>query len=74
MKTGMLWFDNSEQRDLEAKLEKAAAYYESKYGSRPTVCYVHPSFLTTKSKQVAGLDVRTSNTVLPHHFWIGISR
>ncbi len=74
MKTGMLWFDNSDQRDLEAKLQRAIAYYESKYGVRPTVCYVHPSFLAGNLKRIAGLELRTSNTILPHHFWLGLDK
>lgn len=74
MKTGMLWFDNSDQRDLEAKLQRAIAYYESKYGVHPTVCYVHPSSLTGNLKRVAGLELRTSNMILPHHFWLGLGK
>ncbi len=74
MKTGMLWFDNSKQRDLEAKLQRAITYYENKYGARPTVCYVHPSYLTGNLKRVAGVELRASNMVLPNHFWLGRGR
>ncbi len=71
MKTGMLWFDNNDQRDLEAKIQRAIAYYEAKYGERPTVCYLHPSMLLGGPKRLAGVILHTSNTVLPHHFWLG---
>jgi hypothetical protein len=72
MRVGMLWFDNSGQRDLDAKLERAIAHYEAKYGARPTVCYVHPSMLLSARHNIAGLDLRGSNMILPHHFWLGV--
>ncbi len=71
MKVGMLWFDNNDQRDLEAKLRRAISHYEVKHGRRPTVCYVHPSMMLGQRRSVEGLDLRTTNTVLPHHFWLG---
>jgi len=48
MKIGMLWFDNDPHTTLAAKVEKAAAYYITKYGRTPTVCFVHPSMLPAK--------------------------
>ena len=45
MNVGMLWFDNDPKVDLEAKIERAADYYRSKYGKKPTLCFVHPSML-----------------------------
>lgn len=72
MRVGMLWFDNNQQRDLDTKLNRAIRHYETKHGIRPTLCYVHPSTLLPKTKySLAGVEVRASNTVLPHHFWLG---
>ena len=71
MRVGMLWFDSSDQRDLAAKLKRAAAYYQTKYGTQATVCYVHPSMAPGATLTIDGIEVRTSNTVLPHHFWLG---
>jgi hypothetical protein len=45
MNIGMLWFDNDPKADLPAKIERAAKYYQNKYGKRPTLCFVHPSHL-----------------------------
>lgn len=45
MNIGMLWFDNDPKADLPAKIERAANYYQNKYGKRPTLCFVHPSHL-----------------------------
>lgn len=72
MKVGTLWFDNSGQRDLVAKLQRAVAYYEQKHGERPTVCYIHPSMLVGAPKEIDGIHLFESNSVLPHHFWLGI--
>ena len=74
MHTGMLWFDNNDQRDMESKLQRAVEYYEKKYGKRPGVCVVHPLTLAGQQKDLLGLNIRTSNTVLPHHFWLGEDR
>ena len=80
MNIGMLWFDNDPRTEVKIKIEKAADYYQKKYGSLPNLCYVHPSML---EKQVAAesanaqrngaIEVRSSNSILPNHFWIGIN-
>ena len=90
MDVGMLWFDNDKQADLRAKIERAATYYRDKYGRMPNLCFVHPCMIpnnpgeslpnaasqgvekTKNSSQ--GVEIRTSNTMLPNHFWIGINR
>jgi hypothetical protein len=71
MRVGMLWFDSSDQRDLATKLRRAAQYYEAKYGTPATLCYIHPSMLSGTPPALDGIEIRTSNTVLPHHFWLG---
>ena len=71
MRTGMLWFDDSNSRGVDEKVMRAAAYYESKYGSMPTLCFVHPSMLKQESLSLGAIEVRTVNTVLPYHFWLG---
>ncbi len=82
MNVGMLWFDNDPKAELVVKIERAATYYRTKYGRNPTLCYVHPSMLpvpiTTGSTlpstlKAAGLEVRSTRSVLPNHFWIGVN-
>ena len=58
MRTGMLWFDNNDQHDMEAKLRRAVDYYEKKYGKRPSVCVVHPLTMAGNKKDRLGLDIR----------------
>jgi hypothetical protein len=75
MDIGMLWFDSNHQQDVSVRIERASTYYRSKYGREPDLCYVHPSMLVGAiPKEVAGLKVRTSQTVLPDHFWLGIEK
>ena len=82
MDIGMLWFDNDKKSDYEAKIERAATYYRTKYGKTPNLCFVHPCMIPNNVSQDAekttirsqGVEVRTSKTMLPNHFWIGINR
>lgn len=71
MREGMLWFDNSDQRELKAKIERAAQYYQTKYGTRPTLCFVHPTMLLDGPSSLDGMEIRSTNSVLPNHFWLG---
>ncbi len=71
MREGMLWFDNSEQRDIDAKISRAVEYYQAKYGVRPTLCFVHPTMILGSSLMWEGMELRGTNSVLPNHFWLG---
>lgn len=84
MNIGMLWFDNDPKVGLANKVERAAAYYQKKYGKAPTLCFVHPSMFPAQNPDehtanppaqekytTAGVEVRTNLSVLPNHFWIG---
>lgn len=79
MDVGMLWFDNDKERDLTTKVMRAADYYRQKYGNVPNLCYVHPNMLPVikegdNKKVMAGqIEVRSTTSVLPNHFWIGVN-
>jgi hypothetical protein len=80
MNIGMLWFDNDAKSELTTKIERAAHYYREKYGKQPNVCFVHPSMVKAKPAEEANktiirgdIELRTSKSVLPNHFWIGIN-
>jgi hypothetical protein len=73
MNIGMLWFDNDIKSDLPTKIQRASDYYRNKYGRTPNVCFVHPSMLPAPVNQAAGVELRTSRSVLPNHLWLGIS-
>jgi hypothetical protein len=73
MKTGMLWFDNDPKTDLPTKIARAAAYYQSKYGQHPDLCFVHPTMLGGSALRASqNIEVRPNRAVLPNHLWIGI--
>jgi len=86
MDIGMLWFDNDKKSSIPSKVEKAARYYQKKYGKNPDVCYVHSKMVKGEngkkngSKKIAGgnplkigkILVLKNDKVLPDHFWIGI--
>jgi hypothetical protein len=73
MNIGMLWYDNDNKADLATKIQKAVNYYHLKYGKEPNLCLVHPRTLGTTSWKSAGLEVRTTRSVLPNHFWLGVN-
>lgn len=73
MNIGMLWFDNDPKANLKIKIERAASYYQTKYGQSPNVCFVHPSMIQANPEKPAAIEVRTNRSVLPNHFWIGIN-
>lgn len=77
MNIGMLWYDDNPKTGLINKIERAANYYEEKYGKQPTLCLVHPTMLTNSAQAAIGkddtrLEVRTAHFVRPNHFWIGL--
>jgi hypothetical protein len=89
MNIGMLWFDNDTKAPLDTRVERAAVYYRNKYGQNPTLCFVHPSMLGRSNADPApadpaptedakvytptGVELRSHRSVLPNHFWIGMS-
>ena len=80
MDVGMLWFDCDKKVDFDVKVKNAATYYYKKYGHNPNLCYVHPSMLTTngsktkKSKSTENVEIRSSKSLLPNHFWLGVNQ
>jgi hypothetical protein len=74
MNIGMLWFDNDKKTDLSDKIKRAASYYKEKYGQNPNLCFVHPSMLKAPSAAEAGIELRTTRSVLPNHFWLGVNQ
>ena len=74
MISGMLWFDNNPKTNLPEKIDRAAAYYAEKYGKIPTLCFVNPKMVGENQPEQKNIEVKTSETVLPFHFWLGIEQ
>ena len=72
MKIGMMWLDTDKQRSLEEKVRRAADYYRDKYGRFPEFCLVNSRILTDE-KKVGRVKVRPGKSVMPGHFWLGMS-
>jgi len=72
MHIGMLWLDDSQSGDLNAKVRTAATYYRKKYGASPNLCYVHPSMLPEGQRCIDGVTVHPMDDILPKHLWLGI--
>lgn len=74
MKVGMMWYDGGVD-GLAQRVNRAATYYQEKYGGRPNVCYVHPSGAEEGNPAgVEAIRVRPSELVLPGHLWVGVER
>ena len=74
MLSGMLWFDNDPQTGLSTKIQRAAQYYQKKYGQHPNLCTVHPKMMEKETPDNPDLKIETSVHILLHHFWIGTSQ
>jgi hypothetical protein len=75
LEIGMLWFDGDHHRSLGQRIQRAAEYYETKYGARPDVCFLHPAMVEDDAGQAAGaIRIHTSASVLPDHFWLGVAQ
>ncbi len=73
MNVGMLWFDGDVRCDIPARIARAAEYYRTKYGQRPTLCFVNPAMAGKElPAEIEGLLVRTSASVLRDHLWLGV--
>jgi len=72
MNVGMLWFDNDPKTDISVKIDRAVNYYQHKYGQTPNLCFVHPSMVKTSPIKTGKIEVRSSRSVLPNHFWLGL--
>ena len=84
MNIGMLWLDDDKRRSFEEKVKRAAEYYSEKYGRFPELCLVNTAMLAGDSasaedtdpaeenKKVGRIEVQPTQTVLLHHFWLGM--
>jgi hypothetical protein len=68
---GMLWFDNDPKTDLMSKINRAADYYQKKYGHSPTLCFVNPKMLENDKAAAGSVKVKTNGNIMPGHLWIG---
>jgi hypothetical protein len=70
MQIGMLWLDDS-QRSLAEKVQRAATYYQEKYGRVPDFCAVPPQ-MSQETQKIDQIEIHPMRSVLPNHLWIGV--
>lgn len=74
MISGMLWFDNDPKTALTSKIDRAAQYYKNKYGQTAEVCLINPKTKGEAEVELPDVEVKTSEMVLPFHFWLGVKQ
>ena len=72
MNIGMLWYSPDKTKTLPEKIGEAVAFYRSKYGGTANVCFVNPQMIGEPPPTVPGMTVKTSKSVMPNHFWVGV--
>ncbi len=73
MNVGMLWLDDAKNRSIAEKVERAAAYYQQKYGKVPDYCLVSEESIT-EVLTIGQVQVHPAKNIRPEHFWIGINQ
>lgn len=74
MKEGLLWFDNDPQRKLADKINRAVTRYQTKFGRRPTTCYISSADFDGRTDEIAGVRLLPAADVRRHHFWVGVEQ
>ena len=64
---GMLWFDNSNDQ-LETKIKRAVAYYQSKYAKVVHTVVVNP--MDAEDCTFPGISIHPSRECLRHHLLV----
>lgn len=71
MKKGMLW-QVEEGLPLEDEINRAAEYFQKKYGKKADTVEMHPSMMDElPAKYKSGLVMRSSAAIQPGTLWIG---
>ncbi len=74
MKTGLLWYDDDPKKSFWEKVGQAAERYRERFGRPANACFVNPVSLPSERGEDQGMKVAPLPTILPNHFWVGISK
>ncbi len=74
MHEGLLWFDNTPNRELGEKIKQAAQRYQTRLNQKPTVCYVNVDEFSPEVTAVNGIAIKPARYIRRHHFWLGVER
>lgn len=74
MREGLLWFDNDPNRKLADKVGRAATRYQTRFGRRPTTCYLSHKDFDGQVDKINGIQLKPALDVRPNHFWVGVEQ
>lgn len=63
----LVWYDPDSQRSIVEKIQNARAAYGRRFSAAPNLVLVSAA----DTAALAGVEVRSTRTVQPHHFWVG---
>lgn len=63
----LVWYDPDTQHSIVEKIHDALAAYGRRFGAAPNLVLVSAD----DTAVLAGVEVRSTRTVQPHHFWVG---
>ncbi len=63
----LVWYDPDTGHSIGAKIQDALAAYGRRFNAAPNLVLV----CATDTAELAGIEVRSTRTVQPHHFWVG---
>jgi len=72
MATGMIWFDNDPQKNINEKINLAVQYYQKKFGNEPTVCFLNPKFEGKLLDSDSEIEFDYNLGLSPDYIWIGM--
>ena len=72
MSTGMIWFDNDPHKNINEKVQYAIHYYQQKFGSVPTLCFLHPKFKDKQLEFFSEIEFKYNRGLSPDHIWVGM--
>jgi hypothetical protein len=74
MATGMIWFDNDPCKNINDKIKFAVQYYQMKFGSDPTVCFLNPKFQGKLLEEDSKIEFNFNLGLSPDHIWVGLKQ
>lgn len=74
MREGLLWFDNDPNRQLSDKISRAVTRYQTRFGRRPTTCYLNERDFDSRLARINGVQLKPVSDVRPNHFWLGVEQ
>lgn len=65
----LVWYDPDARHSVVEKIQDALGAYGRRFSAVPNLVLVSAD----ATAEVAGVEVRSTRTVQPHHFWVGRS-